>query len=149
MRLIFLFLFSLNLFALDIDDLKTSFEKDGAFVAGKILTKLNNGLHFLEEERDFQNTLLIAIHGRGTEGYEWVYPLINLDKKNNRLSFYRWNTIGCPNEAIRKISLEIDRLKEKYKKIVMHERHNSKPFLRNSYFRYFIIIIITRFIFSV
>ena len=92
MRLIFLFLFSLNLFALDIDDLRTSFENDGAFVAGKILTKLNNGLHFLEKERDFQNTLLIAIHGRGTEGYEWVYPLINLDKKNNRLSFYRWNT---------------------------------------------------------
>ena len=73
MRLIFLFLFSLNLFALDIDDLRTSFEKDGAFVAGKILSKLNNGLHFLEKERDFQNSLLIAIHGRGTEGYEWVY----------------------------------------------------------------------------
>ena len=64
MRLIFLSLFSLNLFALDIDDLRTSFEEDGAFVTGKILTKLNNGLHFLEKERDFQNTLLIAIHGR-------------------------------------------------------------------------------------
>ena len=119
MRLIFLSLFSLNLFALDIDDLRISFEEDGAFVTGKILTKLNNGLHFLEKERDFQNTLLIAIHGRATEGYEWVYPLINLDKKNNRISFYRWNTIGCPNEAIRKISLEIDRLKERYKKIVL------------------------------
>ena len=57
MRLIFLFLFSLNLFALNIDDLRTSFEKEGPFVAGRVLTKLNNGLHFLENERDFQNTL--------------------------------------------------------------------------------------------
>ena len=37
--------------------------------------------YIFSKKRGFQNTLLIAIHGRGTEGYEWVYPLINLDKK--------------------------------------------------------------------
>jgi predicted alpha/beta hydrolase family esterase len=119
MRLFFLLSLSLDLFTLNIDDLRKSFEEEGPFASGKILTKLNNGLHFLEEERDFQTTLLIAIHGRATEGYEWVYPLINLDNKNNRLSFYRWNTFGCPNEATRLISLEINRLKEKYKKIIL------------------------------
>ena len=46
------------------------------FNSGRSLISLDNGLHYLEEESDMQNTLFIGIHGSDSEGYEWVYPLI-------------------------------------------------------------------------
>ena len=49
------------------------------FKSGRSLISLDNGLHYLEEELDIQNTLFIGVHGSDSEGYEWVYPLITLD----------------------------------------------------------------------
>ena len=57
---------------------------------GARLLQLPKGLHFLEEEIDSSRDVLIAIHGFGARGYEWVYPLLTLDNEETDSYFLRW-----------------------------------------------------------
>ena len=52
-------------------------------------------MHFLEEKQEVQKELVIAIHGGGTLGYEWVYPLNQLNTERTRVAFFRWNPISA------------------------------------------------------
>ena len=45
------------------------------FEAGSKLMAMSNGLHELELNDNSQDTLVISVHGRGSRGYEWIYPL--------------------------------------------------------------------------
>ena len=98
-RLLITLFLGFNLYCVDLNIIAQSYNKDGPFIAGQNLTKLKPGLHFLENNNEQQTELVIAVHGWQTEGFEWVYPLINLNKENNRVSFFRWKTNGCPNKA--------------------------------------------------
>ena len=81
---------SLNNFAID----------DDVFESGKSLVALTYGLHNLEEANLDQTTLLIAVHGSNSRGYEWVYPLQSLNKEDILISFYRWNDDACPGPSM-------------------------------------------------
>ena len=85
------------------------------FNSGRSLISLDNGLHYLEEELDMQNTLFIGVHGSDSEGYEWVYPLITLDNKQNLVSFFRYNDNLCPNRAYAILFSEINSIESKQK----------------------------------
>ena len=98
-RLLITLFLGFNLYCADLNIIAQSYNKDGPFIAGENLTKLKPGLHFLENNNEQQTELVIAVHGWQTEGFEWVYPLINLNKESNRVSFFRWKTNGCPNKA--------------------------------------------------
>ena len=79
MRLFLLF-FSIGILSADsIAELKESYASDGPFSAGKKLAKLKPGIHYLEAINSSQNELIIAVHGWKTNGFEWVYPLIELN----------------------------------------------------------------------
>ena len=114
--LIILFI-SLNLFSNDIETISKLYKKDGPFVAGEKLIKFKPGIHFLENYDAQQSELIIAVHGWQTKGFEWVYPLINLNKEKNRISFYRWKTNGCPNRATQELLNIIQSEIDNYSKI--------------------------------
>ena len=64
----------------------------GVKASGLRLMNLNPGLHPLERTTAHVNKLLIGVHGFGSKGYEWIYPLQTLDDENTLTFFHRWNT---------------------------------------------------------
>ena len=71
----------------------------GVKAYGLRLMNLDLGLHPLERNAATATKLLIGVHGFGSEGYEWVYPLQTLDDDNTSSFFYRWNTFQCTSNA--------------------------------------------------
>ena len=120
-QMIFRFLITLllgfNLYCADLKTITQSYNKDGPFIAGENLTNLKPGIHFLENNNEQQTELVIAVHGWQTKGFEWVYPLINLNKESNRISFFRWKTNGCPNKATNELLNIIQNEINNYSKI--------------------------------
>ena len=102
-RLLITLLLGFNLYCADLNTISQSYKKDGPFIAGENLTNLKPGIHFLEKADEQQTELVIAVHGWQTEGFEWVYPIININKETNRVSFFRWKTNGCPNKATKEL----------------------------------------------
>ncbi len=87
------------------------------FDSGKKLMAMTNGLNELELHNGNQEILFIAVHGKGSRGYEWIYPLNVINDENNLISFFRWNDNSCINSSIKLLDDSIkDRLK-KYKNI--------------------------------
>ena len=95
--------------------------KKNAFESGLVLVQLKNGLHFLEEEQAVQKELVIAIHGGGTLGYEWVYPLNQLNSERTRVAFFRWNPISatCAHDELRYLKSFLDNASSQYEKITI------------------------------
>ena len=119
MRLFLLF-FSIGILSADsFAELKESYEADGPFSAGKKLAKLKPGIHYLEAINSSQNELIIAVHGWKTNGFEWVYPLIELNNEANRIAFFRWKTTGCPNKATEELLDIINLQISNYDKITL------------------------------
>ena len=95
--------------------------KKNVFESGLVLVQLKNGLHFLEEEEEVQKELVIAIHGGGTLGYEWVYPLNQLNSESTRVAFFRWNPISatCAHDELRYLKSFLDNSSSHYEKITI------------------------------
>ncbi len=53
--------------------------------SGKDLMGLEFGLHPLEVETKKETQVVIAVHGRNSNGYEWVYPLKTIDNQDRPL----------------------------------------------------------------
>jgi len=119
MRILILLFLSSSLFSLDLQGLKYKFTEAGVFAAGDSLVELKPGIHFLTERTKTQQNLFIAIHGFQTEGYEWVYPLLNINSTKNQIAFYRWKTNGCPNFATKNLFEILSEQKNNYSKIIL------------------------------
>ena len=59
------------------------------FESGERLMQLEYGLHALEEKLNNEDSLIIAVHGSRSRGYEWIYPMKTLDSKNHYIYFFR------------------------------------------------------------
>lgn len=55
-------------------------------------------------------TLVIGVHGRKSEGYEWIYSLTTLSKKYRYTYFYRYEWELCPDSASVELAVELSRL---------------------------------------
>jgi hypothetical protein len=75
----------------------------GVKVSGERLMALPEGLHPLEANAS-GTELLIGVHGMGSRGYEWVYPLQTLDDEQSQVWFFRWNDEGCPGPTATRLS---------------------------------------------
>ena len=86
--------------------------KDGVSVkiSGERLISLPMGMQQLESNLLNANEITIGVHGGGSEGYEWVYPLKTLDTPTNEVYFYRWPDNGCYKESGDKLILELENL---------------------------------------
>lgn len=69
---------------------------------------LPDGLHALEPAND-ATELLVGVHGFGSRGYEWVYPLQALDTPSIGIQFYRWDYDACPQQAAEQLQRAIEK----------------------------------------
>ena len=99
-----------------MDELTT---EEDVFKAGLKLVSLKKGLHLLEDHPAQMSEVVIAIHGVGTLGYEWVYPLSKLDTKTNIVAFYRWAPVStsCSTDEAEELIKAINNDFSQYSKI--------------------------------
>jgi len=108
--LILMMLSNLKIQAFDID----LFDQNNAFALGKDLVAMPYGMQLLEANNADADELVIGIHGGNSEGYEWIYPLWQLNKESNQVFFYRWNDKRCANANNAKLVNQIDSLLDNY-----------------------------------
>ena len=68
---------------------------NNVFEIGLKLITMPNGLHELEIYDNSQDTLVVAVHGNNSRGYEWVYPLQAMNAEKNLITFFRWDDKTC------------------------------------------------------
>ena len=108
--LILIMLSTLKIQAFDID----RFDQSNAFALGEDLVAMPFGMQLLEANNAKANELIIGIHGGNSEGYEWIYPLWQLNQKFNQVFFYRWNDKRCANANNANLVNQIDALLDNY-----------------------------------
>ncbi len=90
---------------------------------GGRLLKLKEGLHLLDHEITEGNDVLIAAHGWGARGFEWVYPLVTLDNENLDTYFLRWAYWRRAERAEQLLLDELDKMlgerKEPVKRVII------------------------------
>ena len=96
--------------AFDID----RFDQTNAFVLGKDLVAMPFGMQLLEANNADADELVIGIHGGNSEGYEWIYPLWQLNQEFNQVFFYRWNDNRCANANNANLVNHLDSLLDIY-----------------------------------
>ena len=77
---------------------------------GKRLIDLPYGLNSLEPREEEAQEIFIAVHGGGSEGYEWIYPIKTIDTKQKHMHFYRWPDDGCFQSSAEALANEINTL---------------------------------------
>ena len=84
---------------------------------GKTLQSKPMGLHRVQIENAKYDTIYIAVHGYGSNGYEWVYALRKMAESAQQTFYYRWDWNNCPDTASEKLKVAIDSLILTNKKI--------------------------------
>jgi pimeloyl-ACP methyl ester carboxylesterase len=77
---------------------------------GERLIDLPYGLNTLEANQDVAQEIFIAVHGAGSEGYEWIHPIKTIDSKQKHMYFYRWRDNGCFQSSAVELANEITNL---------------------------------------
>ena len=108
--LILIMLSTLKIQAFDID----RFDQSDAFALGEDLVAMPFGMNLLEANNADANELVIGIHGGNSDGYEWIYPLWQLNQESNQVFFYRWNDKRCANANNVNLVNQIDSLLDNY-----------------------------------
>ena len=108
--LILIMLSTLKIEAFDIN----RFDQSNAFALGEDLVAMPFGMQLLEANNAKANELIIGIHGGNSEGYEWIYPLWQLNQEFNQVFFYRWNDKRCANANNANLVNHIDSLLATY-----------------------------------
>ena len=108
--LILMMLSTLKIQAFDIN----RFDQSNAFALGKDLVAMPFGMNLLEVTNADVDEFVIGIHGGNSEGYEWVYPLWQLNQDSNQVFFYRWNDKRCANANNANLVNQIDSLLDNY-----------------------------------
>ena len=108
--LILIMLSTLKIEAFDIN----RFDQSNAFALGENLVAMPFGMQLLEANNAKANELIIGIHGGNSEGYEWIYPLWQLNQEFNQVFFYRWNDKRCANANNAELVNQIDSLLDNY-----------------------------------
>jgi hypothetical protein len=80
---------------------------------GKRLIDLPYGLNSLEPREEEAQEIFIAVHGGGSEGYEWIYPIKTIDTKQKHMHFYRWPDNGCFQSSAEELAVQINNLLSK------------------------------------
>ena len=111
--LILIMLSTLKIQAFDID----RFDQSNAFALGENLVAMPFGMQLLEANNANADELVIGIHGGNSEGYEWIYPLWQLNQEFNQVFFYRWNDKRCANANNSNLVNQIDSLLYNYSKV--------------------------------
>ncbi len=78
--------------------------------SGLFLQERPMGLHAVKTDRAKMDTVFMAVHGYGSQGYEWVYALRKMATSGNQIYYYRWDWSQCPGAAGGRLKSVIDSL---------------------------------------
>lgn len=95
---------------------------EGVMESGSKLMALPLGLHRLELDTDSSSHILVGVHGFGSRGYEWVYPLQTIDDEESIAMFFRWDFNKCPHKSAKLLADALEKLfgeQEDYDKITI------------------------------
>jgi hypothetical protein len=109
-----IYFLSFNLISLDLYDLDAN---KNYLDSGKRLMDLDFGLKDLESDTS-SDEIIIAVHGRDSRGFEWIYPLQTIDSDKTKTYFFRWDTTKCPQVSAQLLLKEINKF-EDLKKITI------------------------------
>lgn len=56
------------------------------------------------QESTGTSAIQVAVHGYGSEGYEWVLPMAKLSGRSEHTFFYRYDWDKCPREAAEELA---------------------------------------------
>lgn len=73
-------------------------DPDNAKEDGERLIGLSEGLHRLDRS-EAPTSAVVMVHGWGSRGLEWVYPIVTLSGPQVATYFFRWDWNGCPGPA--------------------------------------------------
>lgn len=73
--------------------------------SGKVLINQPYGFtEIIAESAKIKDTLIIAVHGYDSRGYEWITSIISLADKYNNTYFYRYDWDICPDSVGRDLA---------------------------------------------
>ena len=81
---------------------------------GKLIQGLPLGLNKIFYNFSTIDTVIIAVHGYGSLGHEWVYPLKYMAESKKQVFYYRWNWNRCPKSATKSLLSSLKKLFKKY-----------------------------------
>lgn len=86
-------------------------DADGDIKAlGKQLMAVADGTHRLDHKSPDPTKVVIGVHGHGSEGYEWIYPLQTLGKEDVQIHFHRYDYEQCPGPMAATLDESVDSL---------------------------------------
>ncbi|MEM7153821.1 MAG: alpha/beta hydrolase [Myxococcota bacterium] len=77
---------------------------------GKRLMAITPGTHRLDRQSPDPTKVIIGVHGHGSEGYEWIYPLERLGETKAQIHFHRWDYEQCPGPMAATLDTSVDSL---------------------------------------
>ena len=78
--------------------------------SGKLIQGLPLGLNEIFYHSSIVDTVIVSVHGYGSLGYEWVYPLKSMAKTKKQTFYYRWDWDQCPKSATENLLLKLKKL---------------------------------------
>jgi len=83
---------------------------DKVKASGKWLMSVPNGLTRLDAPPNLSRHAVVAVHGYGSRGYEWVDALKVMGASGAQVYFFRWDWRRCPRPAAQALSEAIEAL---------------------------------------
>jgi len=97
-----------NAYTLSINDIPSGEEIKQS--GKKLISKPFGLIHIINDETENDSTLIIAVHGYKSEGYEWLHFLNQFSEHYSNVYFYRYDWNNCPNEIGVEFANTIDSL---------------------------------------
>ncbi len=96
--------------------------------SGKVLINQQYGFtEIIADSAKINDTLIIAVHGYDSRGYEWITSIISLAEKYNNTYFYRYNWEQCPKNVGKSLANSIDSL------LIVRPNYNTIKIFGHSY----------------
>ncbi len=93
----------------------------------KLINQPYGFTEIIADSAKINDTLIIAVHGYDSRGYEWITSIISLAEKYNNTYFYRYNWEQCPEDVGKSLANSIDSL------LIVRPNYNTIKIFGHSY----------------
>jgi len=97
-----------NAYTLSINDIPS--DSDVKQSGKKLIGRPFGLIKIINDQSDNDSTLIIAVHGYKSEGYEWIHFLNQFSQHYSNIYFFRYNWNNCPDEIGADFARAIDSL---------------------------------------
>ena len=99
-------------YTLNLNDIPSGEEINQS--GNKLIGKPFGLIHIINDKTNNDSTLIIAVHGYKSEGYEWVHFLNRFSEHYSNVYFYRYDWNNCPDKIGVEFASKIDSVLHEY-----------------------------------